>query len=58
MTRLCGIIPIYQDSLPFMISPKLGGVVSNGVINPGTPGNYCVECWFVKKYVVAAATRE
>jgi ABC-type transport system substrate-binding protein len=49
VTRLCGIIPIYQDSLPFMISPKLGGVVSNGVINAGTPGNYCVECWFVKK---------
>jgi ABC-type oligopeptide transport system substrate-binding subunit len=49
VTRLCGIIPIYQDSLPFMISSKLGGVVSNGVINAGTPGNYAVENWFVKK---------
>lgn len=49
VTRLCGIIPMYQDSLPFMISSKLGGVVSNGVLNAGTPGNYAVENWFVKK---------
>jgi len=49
VTRLCGIIPIYQDSLPFLMSPKLGGVVSNGVINAGTPGNYAVENWYVKK---------
>jgi ABC-type oligopeptide transport system substrate-binding subunit len=49
VTRLCGIIPIYQDSLPFLISSKLGGVVSNGVINAGTPGNYAVENWYVKK---------
>lgn len=49
VTRLCGIIPMYQDSLPFMISSKLGGVVSNGVLNAGTPGNYAVEDWFVKK---------
>ncbi len=49
VTRLCGIIPMYQDSLPFVMSPKLGGVVSNGVINAGTPGNYAVENWFVKK---------
>jgi oligopeptide transport system substrate-binding protein len=49
VTKLCGIIPMYQDSLPFLVSPKLGGVVSNGVINAGTPGNYCVECWYVKK---------
>ncbi len=49
VTKLCGIIPMYQDSLPFMQSSKLGGVVSNGVINAGTPGNYCVECWYVKK---------
>jgi len=49
VTRLCGIIPMYQDSLPFLMSSKLGGVVSNGVINAGTPGNYAVEDWYVKK---------
>lgn len=47
--HLCGIIPMYQDSLPFLVSSKLGGVVSNGVLNAGTPGNYSVENWYVKK---------
>jgi len=49
VTNLCGIIPIYQDAKPFMLSKKLGGVVPNGTIDAGQPGNYCVECWFVKK---------
>ncbi|HZP56486.1 MAG TPA: peptide ABC transporter substrate-binding protein [Dehalococcoidia bacterium] len=49
VTRLCGAIPIYQDSLPFVVSNKLGGVISNGVINAGQPGNWCIECMYVKK---------
>ena len=49
VTNLCGIIPMYQDTRPFMVSKKLGGVLANGTIDSGQPGNYCVECWFVKK---------
>ena len=49
VTNLCGIIPLYQDAKPFMVSKKLGGVLANGTIDAGQPGNYCVECWFVKK---------
>ena len=49
VTNLCGIIPMYQDAKPYMLSKKLGGVVANGTIDSGQPGNYCVECWFVKK---------
>jgi oligopeptide transport system substrate-binding protein len=49
VNNLCGIIPIYQDAQPFMVSKKLGGVLPNGTIDAGQPGNYCVECWFVKK---------
>lgn len=49
VTKLCGVIPIFQNALPFLVSAKLGGVVPNGTIDAGQPGNYCVECWFVKK---------
>lgn len=49
VTHLCGIIPIYQDALPYMVSSKLGGVVANGVIDSSGPGTYCIECWYVKK---------
>ncbi len=49
VTNLCGVIPMYQDGLPFLVSDKLGGVVPNGTIDAGLPGTYCVECWFVKK---------
>ena len=49
VTRLCGVIPIYQDAQPFMLSDKLGGVVPNGTIDAGQPGNYAVENWYVKK---------
>ena len=49
VTTLCGIIPLYQDAKPYLLSPKVGGVVPNGTIDAGQPGNYCVECWFVKK---------
>jgi ABC-type oligopeptide transport system substrate-binding subunit len=46
--NLCGGAPLFQDSVPFLVSAKIGGVVSNGTIDAGLPGNYCVECWFVK----------
>lgn len=49
VTGLCGMIPMYQDAKPYLLSPKVGGVVPNGTIDSGQPGNYCVECWFVKK---------
>ncbi len=49
VNNLCGIIPMYQDAKPYLVSKKLGGVLGNGTIDAGQPGNYCVECWFVKK---------
>lgn len=48
VTKLCGIIPLYQDARPYVVSTKIGGVVANGTIDAGLPGNYCVECWYVK----------
>ncbi len=48
ITNLCGVAPMYQNSLPFLVNAKLGGIVANGAIDAGAPGNYCVECWFVK----------
>jgi oligopeptide transport system substrate-binding protein len=47
--NLCGVIPLYQDARPFVVSTKIGGVVANGTIDAGLPGNYAVENWFVKK---------
>jgi oligopeptide transport system substrate-binding protein len=49
VTNLCGIIPLYQDAKPYLLSKKLGGVVANGTIDAGQPGNYAVENWYVKK---------
>jgi ABC-type oligopeptide transport system substrate-binding subunit len=46
--KLCGVIPLYQDARPYVVSTRIGGVVANGTIDAGLPGNYCVECWFVK----------
>ena len=46
--KLCGIIPLYQDARPYVVSTRIGGVVPNGTIDAGLPGNYCVECWYVK----------
>ena len=46
--NLCGMAPLYQISVPYLVDPRLGGVVANGTIDAGAPGNYCVECWFVK----------
>ncbi len=49
VTNLCGVIPMYQDAKPYLLSPKIGGVLANGTIDAGQPGNYCMECWYVKK---------
>lgn len=49
VTKLCGVVPIYQNARPWLVSPKLGGVTPNGVLDAGTAGNYCPECWYVKK---------
>jgi len=48
ITNVCGVAPLWQDSLPFLVAPRVGGVVPNGTIDAGQPGNYCAECWFVK----------
>jgi len=49
INNLCGVIPLYQDARPYLLSSKIGGVVPNGTIDAGQPGNACVECWYVKK---------
>ena len=48
VTKLCGVIPVLQEGLPFLVSPKMGGVQPNGTIDAGEPGNWCAECWYVK----------
>jgi hypothetical protein len=48
VTNLCGGAPLFQDSVPYMVNTKLGGVVPNGTIDSGMAGNYCAECWYVK----------
>ena len=48
VTNLCGVAPMWQYSLPFLVSDTLGGVVPNGTLDAGAPGNYCAECWYVK----------
>ena len=49
MTKLCGVAPMYQNARPWLISSKVGGVTPNGVLDAGAAGNWCPECWFVKK---------
>jgi oligopeptide transport system substrate-binding protein len=48
VTGLCGVAPIFQDSLPFLVDPRIGGMTPNGTIDAGLPGNWCIECWYVK----------
>jgi oligopeptide transport system substrate-binding protein len=48
ITNLCGVAPMYQISVPYMVDSSIGGVVPNGTIDAGQPGNYCIECWYVK----------
>jgi oligopeptide transport system substrate-binding protein len=40
--------PIYQEGIPYVVSPKIGGVMENPTLDAGMPGNWCVECWYVK----------
>jgi oligopeptide transport system substrate-binding protein len=49
VTKLCGIAPIWQGALPYLVNPKIGGVHANGTIDAGQPGNWCAECWYIKK---------
>ncbi len=49
ITKLCGIAPVFQGALPYLVSPKIGGVNANGTIDAAQPGNWCAECWYVKK---------
>jgi oligopeptide transport system substrate-binding protein len=46
--NLCGGAPMWQDAVPYLVDPKIGGLVVNGAIDAGAPGSYCIECWFVK----------
>ena len=48
VTNFCGGAGLWQDSLPFLIDSRLGGIEPNGTIDAGAPGNYCIECWYVK----------
>jgi ABC-type oligopeptide transport system substrate-binding subunit len=48
VTRLCGVIPLYQDARPYVVKSKIGGLVPNGTIDAGVPGNYAPENWYVK----------
>ena len=49
VTRLCGVAPIYQTAVHYLVDPKVGGVTPNGQIDAAMPGNWCPECWFVKE---------
>ena len=49
VTKLCGAIPTYQNARPWLVSSKIGGVTPNGALDAGTAGNWCAECWYVKK---------
>lgn len=48
VTGLCGVAPIYQEGIPYLVSPKIGGVEPNGTIDAAQPGNWNPEGWFVK----------
>ena len=49
VSNLCGVIPYLQEALPYLISPKLGGVNESPTLDAGQPGNWCAECWFVQE---------
>jgi oligopeptide transport system substrate-binding protein len=48
VTKLCGVAPITQLARVYLVNPKVGGLVPNGAIDAGLPGNSHVESWFVK----------
>lgn len=47
--RLCGVAPLYQSALLFLVDSQVGGVTPNGSLDIGGPGNWCVECWYVRE---------
>lgn len=47
--NLCGVIPIYQNGRPWLVKTNVGGMTTNGVLDAGMPGNWCAECWYIKK---------
>lgn len=49
VTKLCGAAPLYQSAFLYLVKPKIGGVYPNGSIDASGPGNWCTECWYVKK---------
>jgi len=49
VTKLCGAAPLYQSAFLYLVKPKIGGVYANGSIDASGPGNWCTECWYVKK---------
>jgi oligopeptide transport system substrate-binding protein len=48
VTTLCGMAPVWQGALPYLVDSKMGGIKPNGQIDAAMPGNWCAECWFVK----------
>ncbi len=47
--RLCGVAPLYQSAFIYLVAGKVGGVTPNGALDIGGPGNWCAECWYVRK---------
>jgi len=48
VTRLCGMAPVWQGAFLYLVDSKMGGLHPNGQIDQAMPGNWCVECWYVK----------
>ena len=48
VTRLCGVAPLWQGAVLYLVNSKVGGVRPNGAIDAAMPGNWCPECWFIK----------
>ncbi len=48
VTNLCGVIPLWQGAVLYLVDSKVGGVRPNGAIDAAMPGNWCPECWFIK----------
>lgn len=49
VSRLCGVAPLYQSAFLSLVGSKVGGVTPNGSLDIGGPGNWCVECWYVRE---------
>ena len=49
VTRLCGVVPVYETASLYLVKSKIAGVEPNGQIDAGMPGNWCPECWLVEE---------